>query len=280
MHNLLETQEIEKLGYSPGRFTRISVFVMEWLLAHTTRLMVPLPSQSAIAKERLHANVRHVIFPFIEGAYASEILASRSSFTGAQSTQRIVFFGTWGPQKDLKGALDLIRSISADVPNVQTVVAGPVNMHFPEFVEEVRAMEQSMPPDRLQFVGIVPEENLPDLFLDASLAFMPYRATGGYSAALNVAAALGTRVVAYNVKELIEFDKLIAAGTVFIDPLDVAASRETLTRILRMAPIPWVQRLQLVHERTERCRKSVEEFTEYLASLKVESSTQRRSQDS
>jgi glycosyltransferase involved in cell wall biosynthesis len=209
MHNLLETQRAEELGYAPTVVTRAIVHSLEAFLLRSTVVFVPLESQADDVRRSFGVSPRARVIPFVESAYsATGFLAARAARPGASEPAhagfRVLCFGNWGPQKDLDGALTALSELEERVPTVEVTVAGAANSNFPEYEARLRAWASRLTARRFRFVGKVPEEEVVPLFRRHDLLLLPYRSTGGYSGAMNAAALTGIEVLSYDLPQLRE----------------------------------------------------------------------------
>jgi glycosyltransferase involved in cell wall biosynthesis len=238
MHNLLETQDVEKLGYTPGLLTKVIVHSVERLIAKRTVLIVPLPSQRDVARRKLSAHVESFVMPYAEAVSALDDESGSgnripdSEAGGTPRWQNVLLFGFWGPQKDLPGGLKILHEVIKGGIRLHVWVVGSVNTHFPEYATRFERVKQALPSQYFEFVGEVDEQKLSSYIRRADLVFLPYMATGGYSAALNVAAGFDAQIVAYDLPALREFSGLIEADCTFIDPLDIEQSARTIAMML------------------------------------------------
>jgi hypothetical protein len=223
MHNFLETQDVEQLGYRPSRIVRKLVRALEAVLVRSTSVVVPLASQRAIVEAQVGGKVEAFLLPYIEAVpsvltrlAADAPMAPPEVVAGAPV--RVLLFGAWGPQKDLTGALRLLESVAASGISVHVTVAGGANPSFPEYADELANFQKRFSPDRFRFLGWVPEDDVLALTLEHDLLFLPYRATGGYSGAMSCGALTDLPVVSYDLPQIREFGAEIGVTATFIDP--------------------------------------------------------------
>jgi glycosyltransferase involved in cell wall biosynthesis len=238
MHNFLETQDVEQLGYRPAPWVRRVVRWLERRLVGHTSVVVSLGSQAAVVEREVGGHVQSFILPYIEtmpsiyarlGSGAS--LAPTSLAVGAPV--RVLLFGVWGPQKDLGGALELLRKVQGSGEDIQVTVAGGANPSFPEYAAEIDKFESAMPKESFRFLGWVSEDDVLGLTLEHDLLFLPYRATGGYSGAMNCGALTDLPVVAYDLPQLREFAQELGVHPAFIDPTRADQLAEAIRRAAR-----------------------------------------------
>ena len=107
----------------------------------------------------------------------------RMSVTSGQKP-RILLFGSRGPQKNLKEALEGLRKLKNEGSIFSLTVAGDINEHFPALKESYDRMFDEFKDvieKRLQYV---PEKKLIDLFTNTDFVVIPYNTPGGFSSVL------------------------------------------------------------------------------------------------
>ncbi|HZY69772.1 MAG TPA: hypothetical protein VFF67_02185 [Thermoplasmata archaeon] len=234
MHNFLETQDVEQLGYRPSRLVRWSVRTLERWLVGATRVAVPLKSQQAALRRVAGFEVDQLLLPYIEslpGAYTlleREPSPATDAAAAGTGRLRVLLFGTWGPQKDLVGVVRVLdRLIRSGMP-LDVTVAGSVNPSFPEYAQELDRLRVTTLPPSIRFLGAVPETDVLRLTFDHDVLILPYHATGGYSGAMNLGALAGIGIVAYDLPQLREFADDLGIVAQFVPAGDLGRMREAL----------------------------------------------------
>ena len=118
-------------------------------------------------------------------------------------THRILAFGKWGTYKRLELLIEAFDRIAAQFPNVKLIIGGGDHPKTPGYVQSMtkRCAHES---NRIRFLGYVPEESIPDLFREASLAVMPYTSSAGSSGVAHLAAQYGVPVIASGIRDFRE----------------------------------------------------------------------------
>ena len=234
VHNLVETQDIDRLGYSDRSFAVRVARTLERLLARNVRLVVPLESQAETARRSLGAPVECVVIPFAEGAFAasSALATSSGSPSGASpdGKLRVLLFGFWGPQKDLAGTLRTLAERIDRRHDVSVTVAGGVNPSFPDYAEEFRALRARYDSADIRFVGPVEELATFDLFRSHDVLLLAYRASGGTSGVMNLGALAGLRIVASGLPQLEELARELELPLTVYDARDPLGLEQALDR--------------------------------------------------
>lgn len=220
MHNFVETQDARKLGYNPSFLSLWCARQLESALVKSATVVVPLRSQRDVIETAFSSKIHDVFLPYIDALVSLRAVTQRDLQLGYERTRerggRVLLLGTWGPQKDLVGALDALH-ILVETKEVATVtVAGEINQHFPR---EWQSLERAMSfRNRDAFVRIpfFREEDVLPLLARNDLLLLPYNATGGVSGVLNCAALSGIPVVAYDLPQLHQQAELMGYEVAFV----------------------------------------------------------------
>ena len=234
VHNFVETQEIERLGYSPSAPTLWAAGFLERLLIRSTTTVVGLASLQRDIQEALGGEVRFIPMRFLE-VYHPWISGHGRAASGGtldpREPLRVFLIGFWGPQKDLRGALTVLREIRAGGFPLDVTIAGEAHPDFPGSVAELDDLRRTMPSEGFRFVGFVPNERLRPLLDQQDVVLIPYNASGGYSGVLNLATGFELPVIAYDLPELRENAALLGVRPTFVPRRDVGRIRDALERI-------------------------------------------------
>ena len=230
MHNFVESQDIAALGYDVPPSTVKAALWLERRLGRATTLVAGLASAAATVESELGVPVAYVPMRFVEsvpGLLTAPPAPARAVDPG---NPRILFFGTWGPQKDLAGALEALRPLAERPEGVHVTIAGTANPNFPEYAAGLERLRRELPTASFRFLGHVAEPDVPALFQSHDVLVLPYRTTGGYSGVMNVGGAYGIRIVAYDQPQLRECARLLDLAAEFVPAGDAEALRAALLR--------------------------------------------------
>ena len=232
MHNFVESQDVKTLGYDVSPLTLRAAHWLERRLGRATVLAAGLASMADTARSALGVDVTFVPVRFMESVPGLLSPSARTpretSSTARRGPIRVLFFGTWGPQKDLEGALRALRPLADGATPVAVTIAGGSNPNFPEFGRLLDRLAQELPPATYRFRGHVAESEVPTLFRTHDVLVLPYRTTGGYSGVMNVAGAFGIPVVAYDTPQLRECARLVEVPARFVRDGDGEALRSAV----------------------------------------------------
>jgi glycosyltransferase involved in cell wall biosynthesis len=232
MHNFVESQDLSRLGYEVSPYSIRAAMWLEARVARSTIVVTGLPSVAEAARKALRSPIRLVPLRFVDSV--AGLMADGPGRTDghgpptAADPLRVLLFGSWGPQKDLEGAVALLRPWVASGAFVKVTVAGAANPNFPQYVQLLERLAGELPPEGFQFLGRIEDTKLAEVFLGHDVLLLPYHATGGYSGVMNLGAAFGIQVVAYDHPQLREFAKQLGIDAQFVPTGDAAAVQRAL----------------------------------------------------
>lgn len=223
MHNFIETQEIDKLGYKKNRLVAHIASFIEHMLGRFTTLVAPLPSMKAILNWACKLKVESVFLPYMDAILPLELQRmSKSGYRheahNDQST--VLLFGSWGPQKDIIRPLKVLNDLIADGHNFNVLISGSINMNFRDYETLLIELFNGLPKDRFVMKLNVPEEEIAELFSSNGPIILPYLATGGASGVMSLSNFFGKRVIAYDSPQLREIDSLLGCNAIFVNGED------------------------------------------------------------
>ncbi len=116
--------------------------------------------------------------------------------------QRILAFGKWGTYKRCELLIETFEEeIAPRMPHARLIIAGCNNPNSAGYIESVQEKTHS---PRIDFLGYVPEETIPETFGTASLLVLPYTSAAGSSGVAHLAAQHGLPIVSADVPDFRE----------------------------------------------------------------------------
>jgi glycosyltransferase involved in cell wall biosynthesis len=113
--------------------------------------------------------------------------------------QRILAIGHWGTYKKLESLMEAFPEVVKRVPKARLIVAGANHHTKPGYWESIRESQKGN--SRIDFLGYVPEEAIPELFSTASVLVMPYDSATGASGPAHQACEYGVPIVCADVPD-------------------------------------------------------------------------------
>jgi glycosyltransferase involved in cell wall biosynthesis len=232
MHNFMETQDVENLGYSPGRVTSFGVALLERMMLYSTSVVVPLRDQAETVRASFGVRPESFYFPYLESWLVAEHLQQGDYEEAGRGPRsfRILLPGSWGPQKDLRGSLRALALLQKEGIDFQIVITGDPNPHFPEYRISTTLDEFPSLRQKVQILGKLKVSDFFKVIMQSDLLLLPYNATGGYSGTMNFAALVGVPMVAYDNAQLREQSAFLGADVTFVSRTELAeAIRQAMT---------------------------------------------------
>jgi hypothetical protein len=108
--------------------------------------------------------------------------------------------------------MEAFENISAKVPNAKLIVAGGDHPQAAGYIDSMKQQHGGNP--RIEFLGYVPEDALPDLFQSSSVAVMPYSSSTGSSGVAHLACAYGVPIIC---ADILDFRQMAQGEELAID---------------------------------------------------------------
>jgi glycosyltransferase involved in cell wall biosynthesis len=224
LHNIVETQDIKTLGYTPSTLSLVAARLLEWAILRYTTAVVPLESQSERILELFNLNVPNVLIPYVEAVYSLVANYNTIRFKSDQGwrsnskRKKVLLFGFWGPQKDLFRTFQALSLVAARGQDFSVTIVGKTNPNFPGYESIWEKTGEAPRKDLFQRVDYVREDEVLPLFMNHDMVILPYSSSGGYSGVMNIAAASRVRVVAYDLPQLRETAETVGADVHWVHP--------------------------------------------------------------
>jgi len=116
---------------------------------------------------------------------------------------RILAFGKWGTYKRCELLIEAFEKyIAPRLPCSRLVIAGANNPNSPGYIEALSGQYKNHP--RIEFMGYIPEEDIPELFRTASVLALPYTSAAGASGVAHLAAQHGVPIISSDIPDFRE----------------------------------------------------------------------------
>lgn len=112
---------------------------------------------------------------------------------------RILAFGKWGTYKRLELLIQAFQQFSLSMPNATLVIAGSDHPATPGYVDSVSRELSDNP--RVKFTGYVAEEDIAELFRNASVLVLPYSSATGASGVAHLACEFGVPIISADIED-------------------------------------------------------------------------------
>lgn len=194
LHQLFETVNLEDAAVGSQRLYRAGGWLATHLLLTANSLSVLMPAYRKTLDEKYR---RGRVSARSHGIFAGS--PDTPDFTRrGNPIHRILAFGKWGTYKRLELLIEAFERAAKTFPNMKLIVGGG---DHPKMKGYIRSMAEKHASERIEFLGYVAEEAIPDLFREASLVVMPYTSSAGSSGVAHLAAQYGVPVLASGIQD-------------------------------------------------------------------------------
>lgn len=209
LHDLLEIVEDDRVEDSVGRLERLGAWV-------ATQLVLLSDATTVTAAEyREILDTRYPLGDPVHVPHGTFVRAD-GGLSDIDPPLRLLVFGFLGPTKDIETAVDAFAGVRERVPDAELVIAGGSHPDYPDHRAELQARFGDEP--GVRFTGYVEEDDLDDVWHEASMVLMPYHTCTGVSGVFQLAKSYGKPVVAYE-NEGMRTSTVETGGTAaFVEP--------------------------------------------------------------
>jgi glycosyltransferase involved in cell wall biosynthesis len=186
----------ERIGWPDAhdRLHRVGIFMEDVAIQAADRLLAASHSIAELTAARTGIPCEEI--DVVEGAVDTAVFAPAAEPRGAGDPQRVLFVGNVVANKGVWTVLDAFLRLAPEHPGLSLVVAGSAD----EVIDkEVRARAaQAGLGGRVELLGFVEHDRLPELYRSADLLAVPSQYEGGLGMVYLEAMACGLPVVAAN----------------------------------------------------------------------------------
>ena len=194
LHNITETIDVEKAGFSNTLLNRLGAFVAIKLLTLASVITLTVRSYLGVLETRYKCK-KALWIP--HGTWETH----QSNGNNHSNPKRILYIGHTGPYKDLELLFAAFEKLSQRRKDVKLVIAGSSHPNYPGFLEGFESVNSKR---NVEFTGYVPEDQLPSLFEKASVVILPYYTCTGTSGVAHLASSYGVPIIATDLPEFRE----------------------------------------------------------------------------
>jgi glycosyltransferase involved in cell wall biosynthesis len=227
LHTIFERIDLNDAGVRMPGVYRIAGRRATRVLLCANDVSVLLPSFRAELIQNYSVDGERIHFR-PHGIFSSASPAAR--FEPETQEKAILAFGYWGTYKRLELLLESFEEVTRQVPDAKLVIAGLNHPSVPGYLESLQ--ERCADRGNIQFLGYVPETEVPALFRKASVLVLPYSSAAGTSGVVHQACEYGLPMVAAAIPEIQEIAQQYGAAIEFYSPGDCTALADHVIRIL------------------------------------------------
>jgi glycosyltransferase involved in cell wall biosynthesis len=196
LHHLMDFIDLDDAGVRNKMLFKLAgqMATRMILMANSVSVLLPAYRRTLIDKYR-GENVHF---------RAHGILSARPEYPDfsrrGRPEHRILAFGKWGTYKRCEQLIECFEhEILKKMPDAKLVIAGSNNGNAPGYIEALRDRYRSN--SKVEFMGYIPEEQLPELFSASSVMVLPYTSATGASGVAHLAAQYGVPIVSSDIAD-------------------------------------------------------------------------------
>ena len=195
LHHILEHVDFAGAGVKQENIFRMGSYFATRALLMANSVTVLLPGYRQTLIEKYQA--QNVLLG-THGTFASCPIPPDFSLRG-NPDHRLLAIGHWGTYKRLETLMEAFPAVLRRVPSARLIIAGANHHTKPGYWESVRERWGGNP--RIEFLGYVPEEAIPELFQTSSVLILPYDSATGSSGPAHQACEYGVPIVSADLSE-------------------------------------------------------------------------------
>ena len=219
LHNLVELTKMDEIG-NKGKLTSKGAELATWFLTKVP-VCVLLQGYKDVLEKKYKAPRAFLVPIGTLGNPCEEVVIP--------DNETLICFGIFGTHKKLPNLLDAMRELWEEAPSVRLRIVGGSNSHTPTYLDDLRRQYSGLP--NVEFVGYVPEEEVPQQFAMAKALIMPYTTIGGASGTIVQAAMYGKPILVSDLPLFREMGKNYTFH--FFDYSSVANIKQSILDLVR-----------------------------------------------
>jgi glycosyltransferase involved in cell wall biosynthesis len=227
LHHLMDFIDLDDAGVRSKILFKVAgqIATRMILMANSVSVLLPAYRRTLIDKyrgENIHFR-------------AHGILSARPEYPDfsrrGNPEHKILAFGKWGTYKRCELLIECFEDeVLKRMPNSRLVIAGSNNGNAPGYIESLRERYKYNP--RVEFMGYIPEDQLPELFNTSSVMVLPYTSATGASGVAHLAAQYGVPIVSSDIPDFREMCENEGLAIKFFPVGDKAAMARQIIELL------------------------------------------------
>lgn len=195
LHHIIEHIDMSNNKVRREKIYRMGTDVATWALLKADSVSVLLSNYRRTLMKKYAAQN---ILVGTHGTFTTMTRPPEFSRRG-NPEHRILAFGHWGTYKRLETLMDAFPFVLEKIPNARLVVGGGNHPMAPNYLQQIKdAQPRHLPID---FLGYVPDKDVPDLFRGSSMLVMPYDSSTGSSGPAHQACEFGVPIICADIAD-------------------------------------------------------------------------------
>ncbi len=228
LHNVVDTVDLDGAGYGSNPIVNRVLIAIGRLLTRAVlcadTVVTTMPAYVDVLRDRYGADN---VFLTPHGSFDDP---GRAAAEPTEGPHRILAFGKFGTYKRVDELIEAHRLLLARGYDVECIVAGTDSPNAPGYLAALETEHRDVP--ALRFTGYVEEDDVPGLFVGASVVAFPYTATTGSSGPLHQAGTYARAVVAPRIGDFIDLIETEGFAAEAFEPGDPESLAAAITAIL------------------------------------------------
>jgi glycosyltransferase involved in cell wall biosynthesis len=238
LHHIIEHVDFAAAGVKRERLLRLGTHVATKALLKAHSVSVLLPSYKRTLSEKYAAT--NVLLG-THGTFSSVPTPPDFSRRG-NPEHRILAIGHWGTYKRLETVMEAFPAVLKKIPNARLVVAGANHHTKAGYWESIRAAQPAHLP--IDFLGYVPEDDIPELYRTTSIVVLPYDSATGSSGPAHQACEFGVPIVSADIPD---FRSMAAEEDMAINFYRLGDANDLAGQLVSILESPERQRFMAEH---------------------------------
>jgi glycosyltransferase involved in cell wall biosynthesis len=225
LHHLMDHVDLKDSGIKHPRLYRMVGALATRIVLRANSVSVLLPAYRRTLVGKYHGSNVHF--------RAHGIFSARPEPPDYSLRQQptIMVFGKWGTYKRVDLLLEAFPQIERRIPGVRLVIGGGDHPMAPGYIAALK--EQYKDNQNIEFTGYVEEEDIPKIFMTASVLVMPYNSATGASAVAHLGCQYGLPIVCSDIPDFREMAEDEGLAIEFYRTGDAKALAESLIELLQ-----------------------------------------------
>lgn len=195
LHHIIEHVDFASAGVKQERLYRLGTDAATWTLLKAHSVSVLLSDYRRTLQEKYSAEN---VLVGTHGTFAA--IPRPPDMTKRNNPEvRILAFGHWGTYKRLETLMEAFPAVLERIPNARLLVAGGNHPNAAGYWESVRDAQPKHLP--IEFLGYIPQKDVPRLFRTSSVMVMPYDSSTGSSGPAHQACEYGVPIVCADIPD-------------------------------------------------------------------------------
>jgi|GEM_PF-1548557 len=210
LHGIPETIKLEKVGLKNNFINKVGFTLALKILLKSVNVTIVLVKKYVEILRKKYG-VKNVVW-VPHGAWWTN---QQPTWQNNNGNNTVLFMGYFGPYKEIEMVVSALKNLKNKYPNVRLIIAGMPHPNYPE--EAKRIIDLASKADFVDYIGYVPQNQIPKLISKIRFVVLPYSTSTGTSGIVHFLSGLGVPFITTNTPEFLEL-KHQGAGIYLVKP--------------------------------------------------------------